>query len=295
VFSAELLYILRDQRVLRRVRRSKRGEILTDLSDSALTTAIKANLYALFSVFGRSPSVDFLSRPPLLRWRTLIHHPLFQGVLVTAAAPGDEEQLIRESRDYFDAHGIPFASWWLSPQLDWSPWEQPLRRLGFVPDDDPPGMAVALDALVEPAPPDQFSVVRVEDQATLRTWNNTFVMGYELPEEMGEVFYDLLVHIGLDGPMQHYIAYHAGTPVATSSLWLAAGVAGIYNVATLPEARGQGFGSAITLAPLRIAQAQGYHAGILQSSEMGFKAYQRLGFRHLCALDHYIWQKKSDA
>lgn len=270
------------------------SEILTDLSDGALVNAIKANFYALFSSLGRTPMVDFLNQPPLLRWRTRIHHPFFQGVLVTAQAPGDEERLIRESRDYFDAHDIPIASWWLSPGLDWAPWRQPLQQIGFVPDDDPPGMAVVLDELVAPAPPDQLSVVRVEDAATLRAWSSVFVAGYELPEQMGAAFCELIAALDEDGPMQHYLAYRDDTPVATASLVLAAGVAGIYNVATLPEARGQGFGSAITLASLRAAQALGYRAGILQSSEMGFNIYQRLGFRHLCAMDHYIWNRPPD-
>jgi GNAT superfamily N-acetyltransferase len=270
------------------------SEILADLSEGALATAIKSNLYAFFGIFGRTPSVDFFSQPALMRWRTPIAHPLFQGVLVTGAAPGDEDRLIRESRDYFDEHGIAVFSWWFSPEVDVSPWEGPLRGLGFAADGDPPGMAVVLDALVEPVPPARLSIARVENLDTLRAWNRTFAAGYEIPPQMAEHFRDPIAGIGLDDSLQHYLAYLDGIPVATSSLWLAAGVAGIYNVATLPEARGQGIGAAITLAPLRDARAMGYHAGILQSSEMGFKVYQRLGFRHLCAMDHYVWAKRSD-
>jgi hypothetical protein len=82
-------------------------DILTDLSEPALRTAIKANFYAVFASLERSPTVDFARQPGLIRWRTPIMHPLFQGVLITEARPGGEEQLIRESREYFVAHDIP--------------------------------------------------------------------------------------------------------------------------------------------------------------------------------------------
>jgi predicted acetyltransferase len=63
-------------------------------------------------------------------------------------------------------------------------------------------------------------------------------------------------------------------------------------VGTVPEARRQGFGAAVTLAALRDARALGYRVGILHSSAMGFPVYQRLGFRELCRMSKFEWQAK---
>jgi len=35
------------------------------------------------------------------------------------------------------------------------------------------------------------------------------------------------------------------------------------------------------------ARALGYRVGVLQSSEMGYPIYQRLGFQKMCDMDHF--------
>lgn len=93
--------------------------------------------------------------------------------------------------------------------------------------------------------------------------------------------------------LHYYLGKLDGEPVATSLLFLGGGVAGIYNVATLPEARRQGIGSALTMIPLLEARRQGYRIGILQTTPTGLNLYRRLGFREYCLFSAYFWSPET--
>ncbi len=90
-----------------------------------------------------------------------------------------------------------------------------------------------------------------------------------------------------------FLAYYDGNPVASSLVFYEAGVAGIYSVTTLEEARGKGIGTAITLAPLNEAKKLGYEIAILQSSDMALNMYKHMGFKEYCKIEWFVWQPGS--
>ena len=106
-----------------------------------------------------------------------------------------------------------------------------------------------------------------------------------MPDFVTESFADMYKNMGYltrSLIMSYYLGWIDREPVGASMLMLGAGVAGIYNVATIPEAQRRGIGSAMTLESISEARILGYRIGILGATEMGYKIYLRLGFQEYC-------------
>ena len=264
--------------------------ILTDLSPHTLSRAIQANLHAHFRSLSRSDRCEYSDDGVIARWHTAVRHPWFNGALASQPPGSDADRLVADTMAYFQQRSVGVFSWWLEPGLDSDAWGRLLSAHGFHYTSETPGMAVELAALREsPRPPTGLKVQPVRDLAELKTWAHTFGAGYGIDMETTDTYADLMAGLGVDLPLRHYLGWLDGRPVATSSLFLGAGVAGIYNVGTLAEARGRGIGAWLTLLPLLEARQMGYKVGILQSSQMGFSVYRRLGFQHLVDMGHFYW------
>ncbi len=262
--------------------------IQTDVSDEALVIAIRANLSEFFRHLSRSIPEEHFEDRKFTRWCSSIQHPWFNGALSSSLPEDGDEAFIEQTVQYFRAKKIGTFTWWLAPELKSSDWESVLSKHGFGFSDDTPGMAVDLQALNEPAQTVEGLEVRVvAEEESLRVWAHVFTLGFGLPAEWETSVYGLQLQMGLGYPMRNYIGYLKGEAVSTSSVFFGGGAAGTYSVATLPEARGKGIGAAVTLGPLHKVREMGYRIGVLQSSEMGYNVYKRLGFRHLCQIENF--------
>lgn len=262
--------------------------IQTDVSDEALVRAIRTNMGDFFRHFSRSDPQEHFENEKFARWCMPLPHPWFNGVLSSKLPEAQDNVFIEETLQYFRDKHTNTCTWWFEPPLKRADWETPLRKYGFRFSNDTPGMAVDLNALAQAQQNVEGLEIRVvEDEETLRTWAHVFTLGYELPPDWEEVIFESWLRLGLEWPMRNYLGFVEGKPVSTSTLFLGGGAAGIYDVATLREARGQGLGAALTLQPLLEAYRLGYRVGVLQSSEMGYHVYERLGFRHVCQIEYF--------
>jgi len=267
--------------------------IQTDTSNEALVTATRANMSDLFRLVSRAFPEEHLENSKFTRWWTPLPHPWFNGVLSKKPYEESDDSFIEEAIQYFFNKGVHTFTWWVDPPIHTSDWKGALSKHGFGFDNDTPGMALDLQNLNESiGTVDGLEVRTVADKESMRTWARIFTIGYGLPPTWEDIVHDIWIRLGFDYPMKSYLGYLNDKPVATSCLHYGGGAAGIYSVATLPEARGRGIGAMLTLQPLQEARDLGYRIGTLQSSSMGFNIYKRLGFKHLCQVeDFYISTK----
>jgi ribosomal protein S18 acetylase RimI-like enzyme len=85
-----------------------------------------------------------------------------------------------------------------------------------------------------------------------------------------------------------YVGYLDGEPVTTTAVVIADGVAGVYNVATIPTHQHHGYGEVVMRHALREMQREhGVEKTILQSTPAGYRLYERMGYRPVTTVAVY--------
>jgi ribosomal protein S18 acetylase RimI-like enzyme len=265
--------------------------ILKDTSKAALITAIEANIFALFGLFKHWPQAGLHDTPELLRTITDVPFPLFNSVLRPRLLSGTIDKVIDSTLADYQSRNVPMM-WWTGPSTQPPDLGRILSERGLH-ESVSPGMAVDLTSLPENYPlPKDLLIKKVEKEEELDIWSRVLTGVFGMPDFVTEGFYDFFLNLGFDFPMLNYIGSIDDEVVATSSVLLGAGVAGIYNVATLESARRRGIGAAMTAVPLLQARSAGYRVSTLESSESGFNVYRKLGFQEYCKLYRHIWMEE---
>jgi ribosomal protein S18 acetylase RimI-like enzyme len=263
--------------------------VLKDFSTQSLASANKANLFAWIEYHTRSTVAGVeLNDNPELKWAlTGVTHAFMNHVVNTQLTPANVDERIEQTLARFRSKNVKCLTWWAEPDMQPENLGDHLKAHGLIFSPGPPGMAIDLDALTDDSPlPSGLTIETVNDEDTLQHWVAVMFNVFEVPDPT-DVGVKLYASLGFDAPLRHYLGYVDGKPVATSQLFLGAGVAGVYCVTTLPEARGRGVGAALTFAGLRDARAMGYRVAILQATPMGAPVYQRMGFQDTGRLSHY--------
>jgi predicted N-acetyltransferase YhbS len=265
-------------------------DVQRDFSPAALVRAIENNGAGLLMEMGRAGGGEQREEPGL-RW-TIGGSPIdYHNCVVRAdLAPTEADEVIATSVQRMQERGVP-GTWHVGPSMRPTDLAGRLRRAGLTDGGSEPGMAADLHALDEGRPvPDGLRIERVRDEAGLAAWSQTLAQGFGEGEREATwvaATYRALGYRSEDGPWWHYLARLNGEPVGTSTVFLGAGVAGVYFVSTTPKTRGRGIGAATTVAGLVDARQAGYRIGILTSSPIGHSVYARLGFRDHCTIDLY--------
>jgi GNAT superfamily N-acetyltransferase len=213
-------------------------------------------------------------------------HPM--GNLAIVSRGDDLAAALEATRPLLES-GRPAAA--MFPAGAEAPVREALHACGFAHEAGVPVMAVDIDALAPTTLSAGYEFRRVGPGRDGEAWTHALAEGYGLPHRLAQLFDPAVFDVGLraDAPVQHFAVARDGRTVATSMLYLEDGLAGVYNVATLPEERKRGLGAHATAEALRVARRLGYRVGVLQSSSAGYGVYLALGFvdyRHMPMLLH---------
>lgn len=163
---------------------------------------------------------------------------------------------------------------------------EPLRAQGRA-EHVSPGMLLNPLARSE-GPPPTVPGLAIETVATneqLRTYNDTMTAGFGGEWANGAIL-DSRALLDVPG-LVHYIGWVGGEPAGTAMRLSAHGIAGVFNVSTVPAFRRRGIGEALTWRAALDGRVDGCLASALQASEMGEPIYRRMGYREICR--YTVW------
>jgi ribosomal protein S18 acetylase RimI-like enzyme len=266
-------------------------DVVRGFSTSEVVSALEANINAqLPLMYAHMPGVTVYDEPDLLGMTTDLPDPLL-NVVYWAAFPAEQVEARVDGvlRRYWAWQRLP-VTWAVSPLSQPQDLGRHLETRGFTHLFRVPGMAAELGAVDHSQPTlTGLAIERVQTVAQLEQWLQPVAASFDMPQAVASAFFELFAGQGFgpDVPWQLFVGLVGGQPVAASRLFCAAGVAGIYHVATVPGARGRGFGTALTLAAMRAGRDLGYRVGILAASGEGYGVYRQLGFRECCHADIY--------
>jgi len=249
-----------------------------------------------------APAGDSLLRRFLMNWQawygSLCREGLRRDDLVAAnlgrpagflhgavlLAPVDRDSvdgLLRAINAYYD--GPPVGE-----VLLFSPWPTPdLRPYGWRLEGHPPLMLRPVGAGKASRGTD-LRIEEVHDAEGLREFWRVVVTGYPLDgvDPDRAVLEDAMLR---DGRMRCWIGRREDRAVSAVSVFTDVGVHHVTVVATLPEARGRGFGEALMWEPTLADPA---FPAMLLSSDLGRPVYQRMGYLPL--LRFTVWSRHFD-
>jgi len=256
--------------------------------DSQTGVANASNFVDFFTTLGDVPGAVIETTDCFVRLMAPVPHPFFNFVhsLDSQACSHDLVAAVDKALAPFRARQWRMM-WIVFPALDPRGEELAacLTAAGLRLFAGYPGMTIDLTALAsEWQLPTDLSIERVTTAQAMRNWVEVQAAcdgGAHQHIKEARVHYASLRGFDLGNHQQTYLARYHGQPAGCSILHVAAGVAGVYQVDTLPEARGHGIGRAMTTHAMLEGKTRGCDIGGLHATPMGLNLY-----RSICFVQH---------
>jgi hypothetical protein len=177
------------------------------------------------------------------------------------------EVIARLSSFFADAPGGQWMLFSAIPTPD-------LRPYGVKPVGHPPLMLRTPGGDPRPLPRD-LEIVEVADPETLRTFEQTAIEAYPMPELADSSRGFIPASLLDDDRFRCFLGLVDGQPVGTSMAHLGASMSHVEFVTAIPAVRGRGYGETMTW-PATLAEPDA--PSMLIASDLGRPTYERMGY-----------------
>jgi len=253
--------------------------------------AIEANLLEWYRFLASVlPGAEIREEADMVRTFAPVDHPGFNAILQVRFAHGTTRRRIEDALNDLRERGRP-GMWWIGPSAHPVDLATRLVRHGCLPTDTLVGMAVDLRggswkqvAGARGPVPTIRQAVRASE---LAEWALPFSEGFGMREDTLRYLAPIAAVVSnrAAGPcLRFFLATLEEGPVASCMLYVGAGVAGLYGVATVTRHRNQGYATEVVRAALDVARAEGCRVCVLHATPLAVSVYRRLGFVEYCRL-----------
>jgi GNAT superfamily N-acetyltransferase len=255
----------------------------------ALINAVEENLWEMWSHFGRGPGCGLHDEGDCLWFENPIPIIPYNGILKFQVEE-DVDNRIEKLIKHFRERQADFM-WVVHPTSKPANLPELLRAHGLQEIEPMPCMVRHLDKLPDPPPiPDGMELREVleEDDESEFVDFASWRWGVEekFKHQLSDTFSEF--RVGKPGTKTHvWQIWHGTNPVAKAGVYFSKSSAGIYAVATKPEAQRLGLASIVTITALQFARNYGKDLAILYSTPMAERLYRRLGFIKIA--DAYLY------
>lgn len=218
-----------------------------------------------------------------LCWYSTSFVPVFNGAAILDEADFTRTT-IRQIEGYFKPRGRPYSIMTLDALVPHA--ARLIAPFNYVEYDTMPAMWLEGPPNNSPSASSDVWLSRVDSPVPLSVFRRILSTVFHLSmPEVNLVLGERTLQIP---HVRHYLGWLNNTPVGTATLVLLNGVAGVWNVGTLPEHRHKGVAASLMHGILKEARNLGYSKSMLLASNEGQPLYERMGYETLSHVQVFV-------
>lgn len=237
--------------------------------------------------FGLDPGAVIEAAPGWLFGAGSSSHPVISNGAFRRDDAVDAGELVARAKEFFAARERGFSIWVRGGQAEDRDLVAAAEAAGLQPVYEMPEMTLG-EKLPPPELPSGAELRRLTATDQAADFWQVATTSYASIGFPAEVFAGYTNHAGLLAEnVVAFLALLDGEPVSIAMTIVSHGVAGIYWVGSLEQARGKGLGRAVTVAATNAGFDLGADLASLQASPMGKSIYLELGYE--TAFEYQMW------